>query len=60
MTERFTCIWCGCESGSPAFLCTAEDGNGHLFEAYSRMPIGLRQRLDREAKKSAPADNRTS
>jgi hypothetical protein len=28
----FVCVWCGCNSRDPQFVCSAPDGNGHLYE----------------------------
>jgi hypothetical protein len=52
--EKWFCIWCVCESGKPTLGCVAEDGGGHWFEAYSRLPLAARERVDRAQSLAAP------
>jgi hypothetical protein len=29
---EFICVWCGCNSHSRGYICSAPDGDGHLFK----------------------------
>jgi hypothetical protein len=34
MKYEFVCVWCGKKSSDPYSVCSAPDGDGHLFDRW--------------------------